>query len=446
MKKLLLTFAAMTIAFSAAADEGMWLLPYLQKMNIKDMKAKGLRLSAEDIYSINQSSLKDAIVIFGGGCTGEIVSDKGLIFTNHHCGYGSIQALSSVEHDYLKNGFWANSHAEELPCPGLSVRFVRKIEDVTAQILGNVPSISGEEERSKIVSANINGLSEEMRKDLGEGQTVQIVSFFGGNQYFAFVYEVYNDVRLVGTPPSSIGKFGGDTDNWMWPRHTGDFSIFRVYANKDNKPAAYSKDNVPYTPARHLEISLNGVDEGDFTMIMGFPGSTTRYMTSYEIDQMLEVDNPQRIFIRGERQAILWEAMEASDAVRIKYASKYAGSSNYWKNSIGMSRGIQKLGVKAQKQAEEAAFQKWANENTLPEEKYIDALPQMKQTIEAITPIEGSMQYLQEAFLRGIEIISAARTATARLDAFYKDYEVELDRKVAKRMMTIAKENMDPKY
>ncbi len=446
MKKLFLTLAAMTIAFSAVADEGMWLLPYLQKMNIKDMKAKGLRLSAEDIYSINKSSLKDAIVIFGGGCTGEIVSDKGLIFTNHHCGYGSIQALSSIEHDYLKNGFWANSHAEELPCPGLSVRFVRKIEDVTAQILGNIPSISGEEERQKMVSANINGLSEEMRKDLAEGQTVQIVSFFGGNQYFAFVYEVYNDVRLVGTPPSSIGKFGGDTDNWMWPRHTGDFSIFRVYANKDNKPAAYSKDNVPYTPARHLEISLDGVDEGDFTMIMGFPGSTTRYMTSYEIDQMLEVDNPQRIFIRGERQAIIWEAMEASDAVRIKYASKYAGSSNYWKNSIGMSRGIQKLGVKAQKQAEEAAFQKWANENTLPEEKFIDALPQMKQTIAAITPIEGSMQYLQEAFLRGIEIISAARTATARLDAFYKDYEVELDRKVAKRMMTIAKENMDPKY
>ncbi|MBQ5876074.1 MAG: S46 family peptidase, partial [Alistipes sp.] len=211
MKKLLLTFAAMTIAFSAAADEGMWLLPYLQKMNIKDMKAKGLKLSAEDIYSINKSSLKDAIVIFGGGCTGEIVSDKGLIFTNHHCGYGSIQALSSVEHDYLKNGFWANSHAEELPCPGLSVRFVRKIEDVTAQILGNIPSISGEQERSEMVNANIAGLREEMSKGLESGQSVQIVAFFGGNQYFAFVYEVYNDVRLVGTPPSSIGKFGGDT-------------------------------------------------------------------------------------------------------------------------------------------------------------------------------------------------------------------------------------------
>ena len=445
MKKLFLTLAAMTIAFTAAADEGMWLLPYLQKMNIKDMKAKGLKLSAEDIYSINKSSLKDAIVIFGGGCTGEIVSDKGLIFTNHHCGYGSIQALSSIEHDYLKNGFWANSHAEELPCPGLSVRFVRKIEDVTAQILGNVPSICGEQERAKIVSQNIEGLTKEMNSSLPEGQTSQIVAFFGGNQYFAFVYEVYNDVRLVGTPPSSIGKFGGDTDNWMWPRHTGDFSIFRVYANKENKPAAYSKDNVPYKAPRHLEISLNGVDEGDFTMIMGFPGSTTRYMTSYEIDQMLEVDNPQRIFIRGERQAILWEAMESSDEIRIKYASKYAGSSNYWKNSIGMSRGITKLGVKAQKQAEEAAFQKWANENTLPEEGFINALDEMKQSVEKLTPIEGTIQYLNEAFLRGIEIISASRIATARrLDGFYKDYDAALDCKVAKRMMTIARENMAP--
>ncbi len=446
MKKFFLTIAAAAISFVAMADEGMWLLPYLQKMNIKDMKAKGLKLSAEDIYSINQSALKDAIVIFGGGCTGEIVSEKGLIFTNHHCGYGSIQALSSVEHDYLKYGFWASSHAEELPCPGLSVRFVRSIEDVTATILGNVPSIASEEERQKIVGENTEALVKKMNESLPEGQQAQCVAFFGGNQYFAFVYETFNDVRLVGTPPSSIGKFGGDTDNWMWPRHTGDFSIFRVYADKDNKPAAYSKENVPYKPVKHLEISLDGVKEGDFSMIMGFPGSTTRYMTSYEIDQMLEVDNPQRIFIRGERQEILWEAMEASDAVRIKYASKYAGSSNYWKNSIGMSNGIKKLGVKAQKQAEEEAFQQWADKNTLPEERYIDALPLMKKTIAAITPIQGSMQYLQEAFLRGVEIITAARTAAPRLEAFYKDYEVELDRKVAKRMMTIAKENMDPKF
>ena len=442
MKKVLFTIAAAMIAFSAAADEGMWLLPYLQKMNIKDMKAKGCKLSAEDIYSVNQSSLKDAIVIFGGGCTGEIVSDKGLVFTNHHCGYSSIQQLSSVEHDYLKYGFWANSFEEELPVPGLSVRFVRSIEDVTAQMVGNIPSTVGEEERQKMISENMKALAAELSKK-HTGKSVQIVPFFGGNQYFAFAYEVYTDVRLVGTPPSSIGKFGGETDNWMWPRHTGDFSIFRVYADKDNKPAAYSKDNQPYRAERHLEISLAGYKEGDFSMVMGFPGSTERYMTSYEIDQMLEVENPQRIYIRGERQKILWEAMEASDEIRIKYASKYAGSSNYWKNSIGMSRGLKKLNVKAQKQAEEQAFQKWANEKTLPEEGFIDALPKIKEATEKLTALEGATQYLNEAFLRAVEIIQAARTTDpARIDKFYKDYDVALDRKVAKRMFTIARENM----
>ena len=441
MKKVLFTFVAAMMAFSAAADEGMWLLPYLQKMNIKDMKAKGLKLSAEDIYSINDSSLKDAIVIFGGGCTGEIVSDKGLIFTNHHCGYGSIQALSSVEHDYLKYGFWANSYEEELPVPGLSVRFVRAIEDVTAQMVGNIPSIAGEEERQAAIRENMKGLSVELSKKY-PGKSVQIVPFFGGNQYFAFAYEIYTDVRLVGTPPSSIGKFGGETDNWMWPRHTGDFSIFRVYADKDNKPAAYSKDNQPYRAERHLEISLAGYKAGDFSMVMGFPGSTERYMTSYEIDQMLEVENPQRIYIRGERQKILWEAMEASDEIRIKYASKYAGSSNYWKNSIGMSRGLKKLNIKAQKQAQEQEYQKWANENTLPEEGLIDALPKIKEATEKLTALEGATQYLNEAFIRAVEIIQVARMDEERYDSFYKDYDVALDRKVAKRMLTIARENM----
>ena len=336
--------------FTAQADEGMW-LPSLIGSRIKDMRSKGFKLSAEDIYSVNKSSLKDAIVIFGGGCTGEIVSDKGLIFTNHHCGYGSIQALSSVEHDYLKNGFWASSHEEELPCPGLSVKFVRSIEDVTADILGNVPSIAGEQERQQIIRANIQGMTEAKQKDLAESQTYNIVEFFGGNQYFAFVYEVFTDVRLVGTPPSSIGKFGGDTDNWMWPRHTGDFSVFRVYAGKDNRPAEYSEENVPYKAEKWLDISLDGVEEGDFGMIMGFPGSTERYMTSYEIDYMLEVDNPQRIYIRGERQAILRSFMDADQAIRIQYDAKFARSANYWKNSIGMSRGIEKLNVKAKKQA-----------------------------------------------------------------------------------------------
>ncbi len=330
--------------------------------------------------------------------------------------------------------------------PGLSVRFVRSIEDVTDQIIGNVPSIAGEQERNKIIGENTRALTEKLQAE-NEGKTIQILPFFGGNQYFAFVFDIFRDVRLVGTPPSSIGKFGGDTDNWMWPRHTGDFSVFRVYADKDNNPAEYSKDNRPYEAPRHLEISLDGCEEGDFAMVMGFPGSTQRYMTSYEIDQMLNVSNPQRIFIRGDRQAILWAAMEASDATRIKYASKYAGSSNYWKNSIGMSRGIEKLNVKAQKQAQEAAFQKWAEANTLPEEGFIEALPMMKEAVDNLTPKEGAMQYLSEALLRGVELLTPPQMlGRGDMSGFYKDYEADLDRKVAKRMLAIVRQNMNPDY
>ena len=443
MRKVLFTVLASLFSFTAMADEGMWLLPYLQKMNIKDMKAKGFKLSAEDVYSVEHSSLKDAIVIFGGGCTGEIVSDKGLIFTNHHCGYGSIQQLSSVEHDYLKYGFWASSFEEELPVPGLKVQFVRHIEDVTEQILGSVPSIAKGKEREDMVTENVKAATKALSEKWDNKYTVRVESFFGGNQFFAFSYEVYTDVRLVGTPPSSIGKFGGDTDNWMWPRHTGDFSIFRVYADKDNRPAAYSADNVPYKAPVHLEISLKGIKEGDFAMIMGFPGSTERYMTSHEIDYMLGVDNPQRIFIRGERQAILWEAMEQSDEIRIKYASKYASSSNYWKNSIGMSRGIEKLNVRAKKVAQEQSFQAWADANTLPEEGFQTALADMKLSIEQTSEVNGALQYLSEAFLRGVELVTATRRPNA---AFYKDYDADLDRKVAKRMLTIARENMKAEH
>ena len=311
-------------------------------MNIKEMKARGCKLSAEEIYSVNKSSLKDAIVIFGPGCTGEIVSADGLLFTNHHCGYGSIQALSSVEHDYLKNGFWAMSREEEIPAPGLKVRFIRKISDVTSDILGYVPDVASGEERARIVAEHAAAVRSRIAQD-NPGMEVLVKDFFGGNQFFAFVIEVFSDVRLVGTPPTSIGKFGGDTDNWMWPRHTGDFSVFRVYAGPDNKPADYAPENRPYKADKFLKVSVDGYKEGDFAMIMGFPGSTSRYMTSFEIDRMLDIENPQRIFIRGERQAILKEDMAASDKVRIQYASKYAQSSNYWKNSIGMSRGIRKL-------------------------------------------------------------------------------------------------------
>lgn len=456
MKKLVLTLAAACIALAAAADEGMWMLPYLKKMNIRDMKARGCKLTAEEIYNAAGSSLKDAIVIFGGGCTGEIVSAEGLLFTNHHCGFSSIQSLSSVEHDYLKNGFWAMSQAEELPAPGLKVRFIRKIADVTADVVGNVPSTASQEEYAKITRENIKAVSARLQEE-HPGMTVRVESFFGGNQFFAFVMEVYTDVRLVGTPPQSVGKFGGDTDNWMWPRHTGDFSIFRVYAGKDNRPADYSPENRPYRADTYLKVSLDGYKEGDFAMIMGFPGSTQRYMTSYEIDEMLSVRNPQRIFIRGERQAILWEDMLASDAVRIKYASKYASSSNYWKNSIGMSRGIEKLGVRARKQAQEEEFRQWAKTKTLPEERYMDALTKIREAVAGRSESGAALQYVQEAFLSAVELLRPVTGFTqgdgvkdslkadrvkAWLGSFYKDYNASTDRKVAKRMLRIARENM----
>ena len=456
MKRLFLSLCAAFISISAMADEGMWLLPYLQKMNIKDMKSKGCHLSAEDIYSINKSSIKDAIVIFGGGCTGEVVSDKGLLFTNHHCGYGSIQALSSVEHDYLKYGFWANNHAEEIPAPGLAVKFIRQISDVTAQIVGNIPANVAEVERNKIVAENTRNLKKQLEGE-NKGKEILIKTFFGGNQFFAFVIETFKDIRLVGTPPSSIGKFGGETDNWMWPRHTGDFSVFRIYADKNNNPAEYSKDNVPYKAETYLKVSLKGYEEGDFAMVMGFPGSTQRYMTSYEIDDMLSISNPNRIYIRGERQAILKKDMAASDKVRIQYASKYARSSNYWKNSIGMSRGLKRLDVKSKKQAQEAEFTKWASQFTMADDpRYAEALPLIKGAMEGKSAIDHDRQYLQEAFLTAVEIISPARMVaqalrspkknveklSAQLKNWYKDYNAPTDRKVAKRMLTIARENM----
>ncbi len=439
MKKLLTLLLLVGVSFSAMADEGMWLLPYIKKMNEKDMKAHGCKLKAEDIYSAEKSSLKDAIVIFGGGCTGEIVSPEGLIFTNHHCGYDSIQQLSSVEHDYLADGFWATCNADELPAEGLSVRFVRHIWDVTADIVGNIPSTASQQEFDEIVTANKQAKIAELKAQY-PGYDIIIPGFFGNNQFFAFAHETYTDVRLVGTPPSSIGKFGGDTDNWMWPRHTGDFSIFRVYAGKDNRPAAYSEDNVPYKAEKWLDISLKGIKEGDFGMIMGFPGSTERYKTSYEIDYMLEVDNPQRIYIRGERQAILRKHMDADQAVRIKYDAKFARSANYWKNSIGMSRGIEKLNVRDKKVAQETEFQAWANKNTLPEERFMDALSLIEQSQTEAKEENATLQYLSEAFFQSVEL---TQTMLGRFnpEQFYKDYDEATDRDVAKRMFTIYREN-----
>ncbi|HPF93580.1 MAG TPA: S46 family peptidase, partial [Tenuifilaceae bacterium] len=361
MKRLNIILLGLILMLSplAKADEGMWLLPLLQKYNISTMQEMGLELTAEQIYSINNTSLKDAIVIFGRGCTGEIISDKGLILTNHHCGYGAIQQHSSPEHDYLKDGFWAMSHDEEIPTPGLSVTFLVRIEDVTDKMLKPLNDKMSDEERDLTLENKSNTITAEAKE--GTHYNASVRSFYGGNKYYLLVYEVFTDVRMVGAPPSSIGKFGADTDNWMWPRHTGDFSLFRVYADKDNKPASYSPNNVPYTPKHHLPVSLKGVEKGDFAMVMGYPGSTQRYMTSWEVEETQTITNSLREYIRGIRQEIILEDMLADDEVRIKYSSKYSGSTNYWKYSIGQNQALKRLKVKQSKEKGQKEFTEWVN-------------------------------------------------------------------------------------
>lgn len=458
MKKLWAVLLLLVASGQVFADEGMWVLKELNKQNLERMKELGFTPSYEQLYSETDPCVANAVVIFGGGCSGITVSNEGLIFTNHHCGFGSIQQLSSVEHDYLKDGFVSQSKEEELPVPGLTVRYLRETVDVSDRINSQIASIK--EEHLRLAAAD--SIGQAMADSVGntEFQAADVVPFYNNNKYFLIVYDVFNDVRMVFAPPSSVGKFGGDTDNWMWPRHTGDFSIFRVYAGADNRPAEYAPENRPYRAEKFLKISLDGVDEGDFAMVMGFPGSTERYMTSYEIDNLLGTENPQRIFIRGERQAILWDDMMADDAVRIQYASKYAMSSNYWKNSIGMSRGIRKLGVKARKEAQEASFQAWAEKNTLPEEGYIDALAKIREAELRGGPIYAGVQYLSEAFLGAVELLNPVRSfinmdkmaveetiadpdaVRERLAEWYKDYNPATDRKVARRMLAIARENM----
>lgn len=434
---ILLTALTAIAAPKARADEGMW-LPSLIGERIDDMRAKGFRLTAEDIYSVNEASMKDAVVLFNGGCTGELISPEGLLVTNHHCGYGAIQGHSTVEHDYLTHGFWARDRSEELPNEGLWVRRLVRMEEVTDRLAAG-------ETAEKIC---------EEAAEKGRYRTA-IEQMYYGNQQFLFVYEQFDDVRLVGAPPSSIGKFGGDTDNWMWPRHTGDFSIFRIYASPDGAPADYSEENVPYRPPVHLPVSVKGYKPGDFTMIIGFPGSTERYKTSYEIDYTLDVANPNRIFIRGERQKLMMEDMLASDRVRIQYASKYSSSSNYWKNSIGENRGLKRQRVRERKLAEEEKFTEWANADPERRAKYGEALPLIRKAVEGSAPLRDRLQYFSEALIRGTEIIGAVGAAiplinaekqvdtsrigeiAGKLQAFYKDYNPPTDRKIAKRMFRL---------
>jgi hypothetical protein len=470
MKKFLTFLIALSllINLSLDADEGMWLLPLLKQLNIGTMQELGLELSAEDIYSINNSSIKDAIVIFGGGCTGEMISSQGLLLTNHHCGYGVIQSHSTLENDYLTDGFWASSQEAEIPSPGLSVTFLVRIEDVSEVINGRLNAGMSEQERNSAIGIASRELENEAAENTNYFARVQ--PFFGGNQFFMLVYERYTDVRLVGTPPSSIGKYGGDTDNWMWPRHTGDFALFRVYTDPNGAPADYSEVNVPMKPRHHLPVSTRGIEAGDFAMILGYPGGTSRYMTSFEVDEVLEVTHPNRIKIRGLRQEILLNDMLESDKVRIQYANKYSGSTNYWKFSIGQSEILKKLGIYDEKKALETEFSSWVEADRKRKTVYGEALGLIEQAVNNRREYDNAIQYINEAILRSCEIVTFANRSnnfmgiladknsdheTLRLgvenlrssaEGFYKDYNPPTDQKVVAALLDLFYNDIDIMY
>jgi hypothetical protein len=466
MKKILISgILILTLVIRVKADEGMWLLPLIEKLNIGKMTELGLKLSAEDIYSLNQASLKDAVIHFGGGCTGEIVSPEGLILTNHHCGYDYIQSHSSVDHDYLKNGFWAMTKDEELPNPGLAATFLVSIEDVTDKVLANVKPGMSETDRT----AEINAVRLQLEKSASTDNYTRasVSSFYGGNYYYLIVSVRYPDVRLVGAPPQSIGKFGSDTDNWEWPRHTVDFSVFRVYAGPDGKPAPYSKNNVPLKPKHYLPVSVKDLKEGDFAMILGYPGRTNRYMTSWEVNELLTITHPNRIKIRGVKQDAWMEDMKADPKINIQYSAKYFSSSNYWKYSIGQKKGLEDLNVKAKKVELENQFNSWIASNPGAKEKYGNALNLIKTSIEGRAESYNALQYLSET-LQGCELFSldaiadflvaalktgdeaksaeAIRRVKNSIGEFYKDYNAPTDKKSMKALLKLYRQDVPEKY
>ena len=431
MKKIVLLILALFClkGVPALADEGMW-VPALIQSRIKDMKAKGFKLTAEDIYSINRSSLKDAVLLFGSGCTGEVISDEGLFLTNHHCGYYFIGSHSSVEHDYLTNGFWAMNRSEELPNPGLTVSFLIRMEDVTDRALKGVDDEMPQAERDSMVKANAADVI--AKATAGTHYEAAVEPFYYGNQYFLFVYEKFRDVRLVAAPPSAIGKFGGDTDNWMWPRHTGDFSMFRIYADKNNNPADYSKDNVPYRPRRSFTISTAGLKKEDFTMVYGNPGRTMQYVVSDAIDYAVNRGNPAKIKMRTMRLEIMNAEQAKDPATRIAYAAKNARVSNQWKKWQGESKGLARLGTLDKKRAFEAQFTAWAADKPL----YRDVLPKLRALYAELAPYAFARDYYQEAY-QAIEMTQFAQNAAKGIfkpdaekagDGFFKNYSQTIDR------------------
>ncbi len=464
MKKTFKYFLLIQILFLsnfAKADEGMWIPMLLKKYNIKDMQRKGFKLTAEDIYSINKASMKDAVMIFGRGCTGEFVSSKGLLFTNHHCGFGAIQSHSSLEHDYLTDGFWAKNKSQELATPGLTVTMLIRMEDVTAKVLKTVTDDMSEQERDQIIKANINEIIKQSTKNTK--YTAKIKPFFQGNQYFMFIEEVFKDVRLVGAPPSAIGKFGGDTDNWMWPRHTGDFSVFRVYANKDNKPAEYSEDNVPYQPKKHFKVSIKGIKKGDFTMVFGYPGHTEEYIPSYAVDFIQNELNPRQINIRQNIIDILSVDMNADPKVRIQYASKYAGIANGWKKWQGENRGLRRLRTVEQKRKYEKNIARWIKKNKTNRAKYGDVLPEYAKVYSEMKPYKLAETYFFECIWR-LESVQMASQMSAFLKKgkavtsddkkqfekhianFFKDYNLATDKKIFKKLLWLYVNNVEQKF
>ncbi len=405
MKQKLLALTLL-ISLISKADEGMWLPQLLNAMNIKDMKKNGLKLTAEQIYSVNKSSLKDAIVQFAGGCTAEIVSDQGLILTNHHCGYSAIAFHSTVEKDYLTNGFWAMNKNEEVYTPNLNATIIQRIEDVTAKVLKGIIATSTEAKKDSIIKANIKQLEKEAVA--GTHYEAFIKPFFYGNDYYLFVVETFKDVRMVGAPPSSIGKFGGESDNWMWPRHNADFSVFRIYANKDNKPAEYSKDNVPYKPKNVIPISLKGYKQGDFTMVYGFPGRTQEYLSSYAVDMIMNESDPLKVSLREKRLNIMNVDMLQSDAVRIAYASKFQSVANYYKKWMGEMNGLKKYDAVAKKQLFENQFNEAISVNPAQKEKYGNIFPQLQKVYAEYKILNKQVDYYSEC-LMAIDALNYAR-------------------------------------
>lgn len=459
MKKLqriivILFFLISCRGLLSVANEGMWLPQLLETLNEKEMKALGMKISARDIYNINAGSLKDAIVSFGGFCTGEVISSKGLLLTNHHCGFGVIQGHSTLEHNYIRDGFWAMNNNQEIHHPGLFVTFIIRIDDVSKQVLNGVTKTMDEKERQSLIDKNMDAIRNNIKKE--SHQDVFIRGFFENNQYYAFVTETYRDVRLVGAPPSSIGNFGKDTDNWVWPRHTGDFSLFRIYAGKDNKPAAYSPDNVPYKPRRSLNISLDGVKEGDFTMVFGFPGRTMEYLPAAAVDQVVHVNDPAKIAIREKALNVIDGFMRKDEQIKIQYASKYAGIQNSYKKWQGEVLGLTRTDAVGKKKAYEAEFQKRISTNSLWRTMYSTTLSDLNAAYDEIKPYGFARDYFNEIMSK-IELMTAASQlkslvtaydndghkgyaqrlarVTEFLEEFYSEHNTEVDKKLFEVLM-----------